>query len=110
MTQDRIDPPYEAGERAMLDAWLDYHRATLAMLDAWLDYHRATLAMKCDGLEVRRFLPQGIDVGITTRRIASFFHRPPPIAWSASGASGGFDPPRPRTPGPTPRESGPGSS
>jgi uncharacterized damage-inducible protein DinB len=36
MTQDRIDPPYEAGERAMLDAWLDYHRATLAM--------------KCDGL------------------------------------------------------------
>jgi hypothetical protein len=36
MTQDRIDPPYEAGERAMLDAWLDYHRVKLAM--------------KCDGL------------------------------------------------------------
>ena len=36
MTTERTDPPYSAGERAMLDAWLDYHRATLAV--------------KCDGL------------------------------------------------------------
>ena len=34
---DRIDPPYVAGERPMLDAWLDYHRATLL----W----------KCEGLD-----------------------------------------------------------
>jgi uncharacterized damage-inducible protein DinB len=34
---ERTDPPYEAGERSMLTAWLDYHRATLAM--------------KCDGLD-----------------------------------------------------------
>jgi hypothetical protein len=27
---DRTDPPYFAGEREMLDAWLDYQRATLA--------------------------------------------------------------------------------
>jgi hypothetical protein len=33
---DRIDPPYRADERAMLDNWLEFHRATLA----W----------KCDGL------------------------------------------------------------
>jgi uncharacterized damage-inducible protein DinB len=33
----RTEPPLEAGERAMLDAWLDYHRSTLAM--------------KCDGLD-----------------------------------------------------------
>lgn len=32
----RLDPPYIAKEREMLDAWLDYHRATLL----W----------KCDGL------------------------------------------------------------
>ena len=32
----RTDPPYQADERAMLDAWLDYHRATLQL--------------KCDGL------------------------------------------------------------
>jgi uncharacterized damage-inducible protein DinB len=33
---DRTDPPKVADERAMLDAWLDFHRATLAM--------------KCEGL------------------------------------------------------------
>jgi uncharacterized damage-inducible protein DinB len=36
MTADRADPPLEAGERAMLNSWLEFHRATLA----W----------KCDGL------------------------------------------------------------
>jgi uncharacterized damage-inducible protein DinB len=33
----RHDPPYKAGEREMLDAWLDFHRATLLS--------------KCEGLE-----------------------------------------------------------
>ncbi|MDR0344431.1 MAG: DinB family protein [Nocardiopsaceae bacterium] len=37
MTTDRTDPPLAAGEREMLAAWLDYHRATLAR--------------KCDGLD-----------------------------------------------------------
>jgi uncharacterized damage-inducible protein DinB len=36
MTADRTDPPIVAGEREMLDSWLDFHRATLA----W----------KCEGL------------------------------------------------------------
>jgi uncharacterized damage-inducible protein DinB len=36
MTVERIDPPLVAQERGMLDAWLDYHRATLAV--------------KCEGL------------------------------------------------------------
>ncbi len=27
---ERVDPPLMAGEREMLDAWLDWHRATLA--------------------------------------------------------------------------------
>jgi uncharacterized damage-inducible protein DinB len=36
MSFKRLDPPYEADERAMLDSWLEYHRATLVM--------------KCDGL------------------------------------------------------------
>ena len=35
-TNDRIETPYEADERIMLTAWLDYHRETLAL--------------KCDGL------------------------------------------------------------
>ena len=36
MTVERIDPPLVAQEREMLDAWLDFHRATLAV--------------KCEGL------------------------------------------------------------
>jgi len=36
MTVERTDPPLVAGEREMLTAWLDWHRATLAR--------------KCDGL------------------------------------------------------------
>ncbi|MEU6279150.1 DinB family protein [Streptomyces sp. NPDC047028] len=36
MTIEREEPALDAGERAMLDGWLDYHRGTLA----W----------KCDGL------------------------------------------------------------
>ncbi len=43
MNTERIDPPLIAGEREMLRAYLDFHRATLAM--------------KCDGLtdeELRR--------------------------------------------------------
>jgi uncharacterized damage-inducible protein DinB len=36
MTTERVDPPRTAGEREMLDSWLDFHRATLA----W----------KCEGL------------------------------------------------------------
>jgi Protein of unknown function (DUF664) len=36
MTVERTEPPLVAQERAMLDAWLDFHRDTLAV--------------KCDGL------------------------------------------------------------
>jgi uncharacterized damage-inducible protein DinB len=35
-TISRIDPPYVADERPMLEAWLEYHRATLAMKCAGL--------------------------------------------------------------------------
>jgi len=29
MTIERVQPPFTAGEREMLDGWLEYHRATL---------------------------------------------------------------------------------
>jgi len=31
MAVERTDPPYRRDERAMLEAWLEYHRATLEM-------------------------------------------------------------------------------
>jgi len=36
MTVERVEPPLVAHEREMLEAWLDFHRATLAV--------------KCEGL------------------------------------------------------------
>jgi Protein of unknown function (DUF664) len=36
MTVERVEPPLAAQEREMLEAWLDFHRATLAV--------------KCEGL------------------------------------------------------------
>ena len=36
MTVERVEPPLVANEREMLEAWLDFHRATLAV--------------KCEGL------------------------------------------------------------
>jgi hypothetical protein len=37
---DRHDPPFEAAEREMLDAWLDFHRATLLSKCEGLDGHQ----------------------------------------------------------------------
>jgi uncharacterized damage-inducible protein DinB len=33
----RVEPEFDAGERAMLEGWLDYHRATLAIKCTGLD-------------------------------------------------------------------------
>lgn len=46
MTISRIDPPYKADERSMLEAWLEYHRATLAM--------------KCDGLSAQQLRERAV--------------------------------------------------
>lgn len=39
---DRSEPPYRLDERAMLDAWLDYHRATLEWKCAGLTHAQLT--------------------------------------------------------------------
>jgi uncharacterized damage-inducible protein DinB len=46
MGVDRFDPPYRADERAMLEAWLEYHRATLAV--------------KCDGLRAEQLRERAV--------------------------------------------------
>ena len=46
MTVERIEPPLVAQEREMLDAWLDYHRATLAV--------------KCEGLSDDQLRAQAV--------------------------------------------------
>jgi uncharacterized damage-inducible protein DinB len=46
MSVTRIDPPFIADERPMLEAWLEYHRATLAM--------------KCDGLSTEQLRQRAV--------------------------------------------------
>jgi uncharacterized damage-inducible protein DinB len=92
MTVNRIDPPYVADERAMLDAWLDYHRATLA----W----------KCEGLDdaqlrQRAVPPSSLSLLGLVRHMAdverNWFRRVlggedvPGIYWTDDDPDGDFD-------------------
>jgi len=43
---ERHDPPYAAGEREMLESWLDFHRATLVM--------------KCEGLSAEQLAERSV--------------------------------------------------
>jgi len=92
MTVSRVDPPYEADERTMLDAWLDWHRATLAM--------------KCDGLDAaqlrrRAVPPSTLSLLGLVRHMAeverNWFRRcftgeeAPPLYYSDRNPDGDFD-------------------
>jgi uncharacterized damage-inducible protein DinB len=92
MTPNRIDPPYVAGERAMLESWLEYHRATLA----W----------KCEGLDdaqlrQRAVPPSSLSLLGLVRHMAdverSWFRRVlgaedlPGIYWTDDEPDGDFD-------------------
>jgi uncharacterized damage-inducible protein DinB len=92
LTQQRTDPPFEAGERKLLDAFLDYHRATLAI--------------KCDGLDdaqlrTRSAPPSSLSLLGLVRHMADvergWFRRvlggeeAPPHFWSEDDQDGDFD-------------------
>jgi len=92
MPTDRTDPPYRADERTMLDAWLDYHRATLAK--------------KCDGLHEaqlreRAVPPSSLSLLGLVRHMAEvergWFRRTlagedaPPLYYSEDDPDGDFD-------------------
>lgn len=47
MSTERVDPPYVADERTMLDGWLDYHRSTLLR--------------KCGGLEEEQLKRRAVE-------------------------------------------------
>jgi uncharacterized damage-inducible protein DinB len=92
MTPNRTDPPYVAGEQAMLDAWLEYHRSTLA----W----------KCEGLDdaqlrERAVPPSSLSLLGLVRHMAdverNWFRRVlggedvPGIYWTDDDLDGDFD-------------------
>jgi uncharacterized damage-inducible protein DinB len=66
MTIERVIPPFEEQERAMLEAWLDFHRDTLAV--------------KCDGLtdeqlRERAVPPSGLSLLGLVRHMADGEHQ-----------------------------------
>ncbi|NYI04402.1 DinB family protein [Allostreptomyces psammosilenae] len=88
----RVDPPYAAGERAMLTSWLGYHRATLAL--------------KCEGLtaaqlRIRAVEPSALSLLGLVRHMAeverAWFRRvlaaeaAPPLYYSDTAPDGEFD-------------------
>jgi uncharacterized damage-inducible protein DinB len=92
MPLTRTDPPFALGERAMLDSWLEYHRATLAM--------------KCEGLSeeqlrLRSVPPSTLSLLGLVRHMAdverSWFRRvlegadAPPLHYSETNRDGDFD-------------------
>ena len=92
MTDTRIEPPFSAAERPMLESWLDYHRGTLAF--------------KCDGLSVeqlrrRAVPPSTLSLLGLVRHMAeverSWFQRTivgrdaPPLYYSEEDRDGDFD-------------------
>jgi uncharacterized damage-inducible protein DinB len=89
----RIDPEYEAAERPMLDAWLEYHRATLLMKCADLTP---------DQLRARSVPPSSLSLIGLVRHMAeverSWFQRvmaghdaPPRYYDNATNPDGDFD-------------------
>ena len=92
MTIERAEPAYELPERTMLEAWLDYERATLAV--------------KCDGLDddqlrIRAVPPSTMSLLGLVRHMAdveaNWFRRVlsgedgPGIYWSDDNPDGDFD-------------------
>jgi hypothetical protein len=92
MTVERVEPPRDADERPMLEAWLEYHRATLAL--------------KCDGLSTEQLAERAVPPSTLSllglvRHMAeverSWFRRTmageeaPPLYYSDNDPDGDFD-------------------
>jgi len=92
MTVERIEPPYEADERATLTSFLDYHRATLEWKCSGLDHAQ---------LRERKVPPSSLSLLGLVRHMAeverSWFGRAlggkdlPPMYWSDTDPDGDFD-------------------
>jgi uncharacterized damage-inducible protein DinB len=92
MTMERTDPPYELPEREMLEAWLEYHRATLA---------RKCQGLPDESLRERSVPPSSLSLLGLVRHMAdverNWFRRvlsgedAPGLYWTDDNEDGDFD-------------------
>ncbi len=89
---DRQDPPFVAGERAMLEAWLDYHRATLLTKCEGLDDEQLrTRSVPPSSLSLLGLVRHMADVERYWFRHVLLDDPVAPFYWTADGEDRDFD-------------------
>jgi hypothetical protein len=89
---DRVDPPYRDGERAAVEAWLDFHRATLRMKCAGLTPEQLGLrSVPPSTLSLRGLLRHMTEVERSWFRRALAGEQAPPLYYGPDDEDGDFD-------------------
>ena len=89
---DRVDPPFVAGERAMLESWLDFHRATLLHKCSGLDAAQLrTRSVPPSSLSLLGLVRHMTDVERYWFRYVMLGENVAPVYWDETGEDGDFD-------------------
>ncbi|MHB9863212.1 DinB family protein [Streptomyces sp. YIM S03343] len=91
MTTDRNEPAQDAGERAMLEGWLEYHRRTLAWkCEGLTDEQLRTASVPPSELSLLGLVRHMADVERNWFRKVLVADDPGPIYWSKEDPDGEF--------------------
>jgi uncharacterized damage-inducible protein DinB len=89
---DRIDPPFRAGERAAVEAWLEYHRATLLQKCAGLTPEQlGTRSVRPSSLSLRGLVRHMTEVERSWFRRVMAGEDAPPMYYGEDDPDGDFD-------------------
>src|SRR3954451_23941943 len=89
---DRVDPPYRDGERAAVEAWLEFHRATLLMKCAGLTGEQlGQRSVPPSSLSLRGLLRHMTEVERSWFRRVLAGQQAPPLYYGPDDEDGDFD-------------------
>ena len=89
---DRVDPPYRDGERAAVQAWLEFHRATLLAKCAGLTPEQlGQRSVPPSSLSLRGLLRHMTEVERNWFRRVLAGEDAPPLYWTDADPDGDFD-------------------
>ncbi len=89
---ERVDPPFRDGERAAVEAWLEFHRATLLVKCAGLSAERlGERSVPPSSLSLRGLVRHMTDVERNWFRRVLAGQDAPPQYWSDEDPDGDFD-------------------
>ena len=89
---DRVDPPFRDGERAAVEAWLEFHRATLLVKCAGLSAEQlGERSVPPSSLSLRGLVRHMTDVERNWFRRVLAGQDAPPQYWSGEDPDGDFD-------------------